>query len=236
MPSDGCSATCTVEQGYTCTGSPQSTCTFTCGNGNVSGNEQCDDGNTTNGDTCSAVCQYEFTPETEPNSVCGTTNGPFNVPFIFDGAITPIADKDLVAFVVPAYADVKVENVFPPRWAFAQLADSRIELRGTDCTSMLVLNDDGGIFACSKVDPATDASARNLAPGTYFAYVEDFLNDGVIAAYKLEVTFTALCGDGLITGSETCDDGNTMSGDGCADNCRVESGFTCMGQPSVCTP
>eukprot|EP01127_Copromyxa_protea_P018725 TRINITY_DN5959_c0_g1_i1.p1 TRINITY_DN5959_c0_g1~~TRINITY_DN5959_c0_g1_i1.p1 ORF type:complete len:1030 (-),score=219.04 TRINITY_DN5959_c0_g1_i1:11-3100(-) len=36
------------------------------------------------------------------------------------------------------------------------------------------------------------------------------------------------CGDGIITGSETCDDGNFASGDGCSADCKsVESGFFC---------
>jgi cysteine-rich repeat protein len=69
----------------------------------------------------------------------------------------------------------------------------------------------------------------------YYAYVEDYLNNGTIAGYKLQVTFNALCGDGIISGSETCDDANTTAGDGCGANCRVETGFTCMGMPiSTC--
>jgi cysteine-rich repeat protein len=44
------------------------------------------------------------------------------------------------------------------------------------------------------------------------------------------------CGNGLVQLSETCDDGNTVAGDGCSDTCMVESGFSCVGQPSVCTP
>ncbi|GIW40454.1 MAG: hypothetical protein KatS3mg076_1031 [Candidatus Binatia bacterium] len=32
----------------------------------------------------------------------------------------------------------------------------------------------------------------------------------------------AVCGDGLVQGSEECDDGNTESGDGCSSACRVE--------------
>lgn len=234
VPNDGCSASCTVEQGYTCTGTPLSTCTFTCGNGSVSGSEQCDDGNTTNGDTCSAVCLYEFTPETEPNDTCGATNGPFNVPFIVDGAISPVADLDYIAFTVSEYADVKLETFAPTMGVCAADVDTIIELRGTDCTSVLVTNDESGLASCSKVDAAADANARNLAPGTYFVRVQDYQNNSVIAGYKLQVTFVAICGDGKITGSETCDDTNTMSGDGCANNCRVEPGFTCTGQPSVC--
>ena len=46
-----------------------------------------------------------------------------------------------------------------------------------------------------------------------------------------------LCGDGLVTGTEACDDGNPDMGDGCADNCTIEGGWTCApGDPSVCTP
>lgn len=44
-----------------------------------------------------------------------------------------------------------------------------------------------------------------------------------------------VCGNGLITGSEACDDGNTTSGDGCSSTCTIESGANCNGAPSVCT-
>ena len=44
-----------------------------------------------------------------------------------------------------------------------------------------------------------------------------------------------LCGNGVIDGSEACDDCNTANGDGCSSICTVEAGFQCSGQPSVCT-
>ena len=35
--------------------------------------------------------------------------------------------------------------------------------------------------------------------------------------------------------SETCDDGNVVSGDGCSSTCLVESGYTCNGGgPGTC--
>ncbi|MEW5849789.1 MAG: MopE-related protein [Myxococcota bacterium] len=44
------------------------------------------------------------------------------------------------------------------------------------------------------------------------------------------------CGNGVVESpDETCDDGNLTSGDGCSFRCQVEPGFTCTGQPSVCT-
>ena len=36
------------------------------------------------------------------------------------------------------------------------------------------------------------------------------------------------CGDGAREGAEECDDGNTISGDGCAEDCsEVEGGYVC---------
>jgi cysteine-rich repeat protein len=69
---DGCSAICTTEAGFTCTGNP-STCaeegaTSVCGDETVNEGEQCDDSNTISGDGCSGTetsapngaCQNEF--------------------------------------------------------------------------------------------------------------------------------------------------------------------------------
>jgi cysteine-rich repeat protein len=57
---DGCSGTCTIETGYTCSGMPSS-CHTTCGDGIVAGSEGCDDGNTVSGDGCSSTCTVEST-------------------------------------------------------------------------------------------------------------------------------------------------------------------------------
>lgn len=44
------------------------------------------------------------------------------------------------------------------------------------------------------------------------------------------------CGNSVIESGETCDDGNTIDGDGCtAISCQIESGYSCISQPSVCT-
>ena len=44
-----------------------------------------------------------------------------------------------------------------------------------------------------------------------------------------------VCGNGIIQSGETCDDGNLSNGDGCSSTCQVEPGFSCTGNPSVCT-
>ena len=63
---DGCSNTCSIESGFTCTGTQPSVCQK-CGNGKVEGTEACDDNNTTVGDGCSNTCQVE------PGYVCSGT-------------------------------------------------------------------------------------------------------------------------------------------------------------------
>lgn len=49
-------------------------------------------------------------------------------------------------------------------------------------------------------------------------------------------TCFAVCGDGLIRGTEVCDDDNDVDGDGCSSTCTVETGYECDGaEPTVCT-
>jgi len=47
----------------------------------------------------------------------------------------------------------------------------------------------------------------------------------------------SVCGDGLQTGIEQCDDGNTISGDGCSSTCYIEEYHSCeggVGKLTVC--
>lgn len=50
-----------------------------------------------------------------------------------------------------------------------------------------------------------------------------------------QTAIVAGCGDGLVIGSEECDDGNKTANDGCSASCIIETGFACgTAQPSVC--
>ncbi len=57
-PNDGCSATCTIDAGYTCP-TQGVACTPICGDGTMIAPEKCDDKNTAAGDGCSATCTLE---------------------------------------------------------------------------------------------------------------------------------------------------------------------------------
>ena len=43
----------------------------------------------------------------------------------------------------------------------------------------------------------------------------------------------AVCGDSLPSGTETCDDGNMESGDGCSSECTIEENWLCKGDLAV---
>jgi cysteine-rich repeat protein len=42
------------------------------------------------------------------------------------------------------------------------------------------------------------------------------------------------CGDGVVSGDEECDDGNTKTGDGCSNKCEIEEDFFCITEPVKC--
>ena len=62
-----------------------------------------------------------------------------------------------------------------------------------------------------------------ISPGANFTNDVPWANFGSI-----------VCGNGLLEPGETCDDGNTTNGDGCSAACASQSGYVCVGEPSVC--
>lgn len=105
---DGCDSTCNVEANFACTGGSTTTtdtctpcpagtssnnartaCIVRCGDGNEDTTEECDDGDTTNGNGCSASCTIE------DNYVCtgGTTTSP-DTCTPCSGGLSPNAAKD----------------------------------------------------------------------------------------------------------------------------------------------
>ena len=69
--------------------------------------------------------------------------------------------------------------------------------------------DDGGLGGC-------DTDCNSNAPGYICSGGDETQAD----------TCVEDCGDGIITPSEACEDGNSVGGDGCFD-CQFENGWTC---------
>ena len=69
-------------------------------------------------------------------------------------------------------------------------------------------------------DPSTGSGGAPSSAGAYTAGVSGWV--------------PAVCGDGRWSGGEECDDGNSVSGDGCSSSCQQESGWLCTQLGSAC--
>jgi cysteine-rich repeat protein len=49
------------------------------------------------------------------------------------------------------------------------------------------------------------------------------------------VSVAPVCGNGVLEGSEQCDDGNLVTGDGCSATCQLETYYRCDNSlPNIC--
>lgn len=85
-------------------------------------------------------------------------------------------------------------------------------------------------FAAAKNIVWFVASGVNLEPTGSLHVIVSNDQDGAVLTVQRPV-----CGNGVTESPETCDDGNTVASDGCSAVCRIESGYTCIGTPSICT-
>ena len=246
--------------------------TVVCGDNNqVSGFEECDDGNTTAGDGCSATCVVEGTTETEPNedgaastggsgiggndfdsagglavanataqgvfSATGTNARTWIGALRIGAAPGTAGDEDVYVVTNAGAAAIEVQaDTFDAatglnRACLVANADTGINVRDA-AGAVVTSNDDsttGG--ACSRV-------IFVLLPGqTRYLHVTEFGDDAIINKYFLVVASRpVVCGNGVrAAGAETCDDGNTIPGDGCSATCAQEPNYTCnTAMPNVC--
>jgi cysteine-rich repeat protein len=187
-----------------------------CGNLAREGTEGCDDGNLLDGDGCDANCQVELS-EQESNRSPRRAN-PYVSPFF--GTISSALDQDYVSF----------ELAEPPVAIYLNIADfgdgacdsgeldSLLTLIGPDGATTIAEDDDGGVGYCSEIEYVPEAPEA----GPYFAAVgASPLASSFEFPYILSI-YVELCGNGITSGDEQCDDGNQDSQDGCSSTCQLE--------------
>ncbi len=200
-----------------------------CGNGILETGgavpETCDDGNTAPGDGCDAVCNFEGTPEGMGDNNTYNASGVLLLtpPVVVQGSIDPAGDSDYFAIDVPegyhldAYLTVGSLTNCPVN------PEGRLRLYGTNGTTQLAADDFRGPDGnCGAINVNVDSDARAMPAGRYYLRVqEDF--GAPMPLYYLHVRLLAPgCGNGVLEGTEICDDGNIMSGDGCSPMCTFD--------------
>lgn len=197
-----------------------------CGNEILEGTEQCEDDNIANGDGCSATCTAE---------PLATVNLPSAGTTTVAGMIDPAYDRDFVRLNVTAPVYLRAET-FEPNAASGACANADTVLRLLDDDALTVIgsDDQDGVGSCSLINPLTDTFAR-LSTGTYYLQVEEFGQNRTIFAYELTVESRPVdvCGNQVTERpvGEQCDDGNTLSSDGCSATCQIEPDGVVAGPP-----
>jgi cysteine-rich repeat protein len=175
-----------------------------------------------------------FTPDADFN---GTAGFDYTVS---DGTLTDVGTVTVTVIAVndaPVAVDdaVAMQSNTSLVIATSTLLANDTDVDGPSLSIPLVLNPVNGTVSLAGTSITFTPNAAFVGAAS-FEYV---VSDGSLTDVGLvTVTVSAgpICGDGVIAAPETCDDGNAASGDGCSATCQKETGFDCVGAPSVCTP
>ena len=186
LSGDGCSSECQTESGYECevAGQPceeKPISDVPCGNGQLDDGEDCDDGNTLDGDGCSSICTVEEGWECDTEE-CHTTCG--------DGILTGAEVCD----------DWNTED------GDGCSADCMTIEEGYTC-----IEDMGASYCVTegcgdqKIEEGEQCDeGTNSNDPDYTSYGWDEAND---KPYCFMCKHSNFCGDGKVTGDEQCDEG-----------------------------
>ncbi|MDX9720543.1 MAG: DUF4215 domain-containing protein [Myxococcota bacterium] len=223
--------------------------TPSCGDGVIEGAETCDDGELLDGDGCSAACAVEagYRCAGEP-SVCTPVPPGDNCALPVDatggGSFTGsfddfVNDYSLLGTGCTGWTSAGPDAVYVVDVMAGEILTATLTGAGVD-TSLYILTDCGVLSSCvaGKDSAGTVAETVSYAsPIDQTLYViADTYSSTASGTYELELEVrTPTCGDGIVEGSESCDDGELLDGDGCSSVCEVEPGYRCLGAPSTCT-
>lgn len=209
---DGCSALCQVEEGMACFERPYPSgdaCVSTCGDGVLAPSvEQCDDGNLIAADGCGSTCRIEpgyscYLDSATQRSVCEPVCGDAEIIF-------PETCDDGNVIRGDGCSDFCAEEL---GWVCNRITLECKPLCGDGIRVIVEACDDGNL----EIGDGCDSSCQ-LEP--YFlcmSYVE--------AINSTKSVCEPVCGDGVVVGGETCEDGNNKDKDGCSSVCQVEYSY-----------
>jgi fibro-slime domain-containing protein len=170
-----------------------------CGNGELTADEACDDGNKTSGDGCAENCRA-----VEVGYSCATPGKP----------CIPIAVCGDGVLVSPEFCDdgnTAAGDGCSPTCKF----EAGWKCEGTPSVCSHTVCGDG---VTEGAETCEDGNAMPFDGCSALCQNEPKCAVGSGC--------TSSCGDGVVV-NEDCDDGNNIDGDGCSKDCKVEQGYTC---------
>jgi len=198
-----------------------------CGNGIFEGPEQCDDGNTTEGDGCAPDCSIEFLYQCDLSSPSECEVYPSLGKLGADASLEPpfTHEEPLETDQELRYTITFTERVVAVIEAAARGAgDIDISVRSSW--------DDRVWSSAESGDELSEA--LGFEPGTYL--VRFFAASPLPEGFEFRVTTESPpeCGNEQHEPPfEECDSGDGL---GCSEDCRVDFGFECQGDaPSICS-
>jgi len=171
-----------------------------CGDGKKTGSEECDDGNTTEGDGCSPTCKNEPVPP------CG------------DGVLDSGEQCDDGNAVNGDGCNTACKLEHP------ELCGNGVLNPGEQCDDGGNINGDGCNSTCQLEHPELCGNGV-LNPGEQCDDGANANGDGCNSTCQLE--HPELCGNGVLNPGEQCDDGANTNGDGCNSTCQLEHPELC---------
>jgi cysteine-rich repeat protein len=195
----------------------------TCGNRTIDTGETCDDGNATAGDGCDATCQLEATagsacpadaaalalaPGTQVYT--GDSTGPDNA---VHGTCAASSTADEAIFRVRPTQSGHLRVDLTPESAYDPVLFARASCPGSTDIQCADANGSG----------QGETVEFDVTAGTIYTVVADGFTGSDEGPFQLTFLLTS-CGNGTLDGgTEQCDDGNAVSGDGCSATCQIEA-------------
>ncbi len=197
-----------------------------CGDGNLDPGEECDDSNTMNGDGCDSTCQIEPIG----NDDCSTAT------VAVDGTPYSTVDSTLDGSA-PVPCDANMDNDVWFQYTATCTGEATIgtcDVAGTDTTLQVYSGcncaslGDLGLIGCaddncgggSGFSSTVTIPVTNL--GCYTIRVGGWNGGEVSGLLDISCAAAGVCGDGMVGVGEECDDGGTVSNDGCSSTCQFE--------------
>ena len=194
-----------------------------CGNGVKEGSEQCDDGNRYNQDGCNVECRID-TPLRPLSGVCSpcsecdrTSAGCYvywgNDPAVLRGIANPTCRQSPSTYHATSYGWTTCRQ--PPVYGNGRLEGQE------QCDDGNTVNGDGcGAYGNRESISYCPSCEGIVCPARQYCHVTTNGNPTCLSINTNSIWYRCRdCGNGRLDAGEECDDGNTVNGDACTNEC-----------------